>query len=211
MTKKMAGVCSSLIYAMTLLAPIFGAVVDVYGPRLLVQTVFIALALIGFLMFYVTNITPWFLVPFSGFCFAWIEQNAYCILGRSFESLDFGASGVGCGIMGAFLNSGLMVIPPVVGGLMASYEDNRVQSIVYVISLAVALMLSLAMFAVDTKGKLNEGPAPVTLRVRACSSFTSKSDGGQILEGNPQRTYPTMTCTSAATHAVQIRTLGGSF
>jgi MFS family permease len=154
MTKQEAGVCSSLIYGMTLFAPVFGAVVDVYGRRLLIQTLSIVFAIIGFLLFYLTAISPWILVPFCGFCFAWMEQNCYSLLGRSFQMMDFDASGVGYGIMGTFLNAGLMVIPPLLGILMAE-SGPKTQSLLYVGSLSLGLVISLAMFVADKNHVLN--------------------------------------------------------
>jgi len=161
-----AGICSALLYAMTIFAPFAGAFVDSCGRRLVVQSVAICFAIAGFALLYWTSISPWVLVPFVGACFAWIEQNCYTILGRSFEAMDFDAAGLGFGIMGVFLNTGLMTVPPLVGrlgdvcknGADTCDKDEKnyeVQSLVYVVFLGVGLLFSLGVFVADKNGRLN--------------------------------------------------------
>lgn len=154
-----AGICTSLLYFAMLFAPASGSIVDACGRRLWVQDLSSLGVLIGFLLMYLTEISPWVLVPFIGWCFSWAEQNAYSIVAGTFSQTGIDVThvaGTGFGLMGVFLNGGLMCVPPLVGAIGDAYSP-REQMLIYMVFMVLGLFMSLLVRIFDKDGALNRG------------------------------------------------------
>ena len=80
-----------------------------------------------------------------GLAFAFLEQNSLSLLGRTFEKLPGTVEGTGFGIMGIFLNTGLIIVPPLVGFAASESGSYASQNLLYIASLTAGLLVSLIM------------------------------------------------------------------
>jgi MFS family permease len=158
MSKVEASQCTSMIYWLVIIAPIAGTLLDSYGRRLATQIICTSGAIVFLLIMHFTDVSPWILISGLGLMFAFLEQNSYTILTKSFEHLGGSVEGICFGIMGVFLNSGLMVIAPLVGFFHDITGTYHSQIQLYLFFLSTGLVLSLCLCSMDKNGILNEKP-----------------------------------------------------
>jgi len=108
--------------------------------------------ILGFVAIHMGLGNPYMLIAWIGFTFSFLEQNTLTILARTFEGMPSNVEGTGYGIMGVFLNTGLIVVPPFVGTCAAVTGSYATQNLIYIVSLTAGLVISLVMVFVDARG-----------------------------------------------------------
>ena len=84
-----------------------------------------------------------------------LAQNSLSLLARTFESLPGTVEGTGFGIMGVFLNTGLILVPPLVGAAAELTGSYLFQNVIYMVALGCGLVVSLLMALLPGGAALN--------------------------------------------------------
>lgn len=96
MSRQLAGQCASLIYWCVGVALFAGALADRIGHHRTIQIVATTTVLLGFLLLYAApSFDPWILVDLVEISLAFLEQNSYTLLARTFPSEDIEATRFG--------------------------------------------------------------------------------------------------------------------
>jgi len=138
-----ASTATSLVYVCTGVAPFWGAMADAKGRRLGLQTWFGAVNASSFLLLYLcpVSVSPYPFLLVIGLTFAMLEQNAYAILLNLVPEKNI--VGTACGLLGVFLNGGLIVLPLAVSWSFNFFGRYVEQNILFAIWVGTAAVLSV--------------------------------------------------------------------
>jgi len=158
-----AGLCTSIMYWMGVFAPLAGMLTDKYGLRLTAQVVTTLTIGVVFLALYLAPpglLSPYLAIGAVGLLFSVVEYNSYTVLEATWRNVKGEPEGIGFGLLGFALNTGLATLPELVGAIAMRTGTTAHQTAVFACWMFGACAVSAAMRCMPDGDGLDSVGAP---------------------------------------------------